>query len=96
MAYLLSPEAEKSLYRATIPQIILIDCEQSIEEQVDRALEVERLMRMVVCGERTLWEVMEAIEQFEFDIDEYVKEVSGIMEAEIERGFYSPDYSYCF
>lgn len=90
-----SPEAEKSLYRATIPQIILIDCEQSIEEQVDQALEVERLMRMVVSGERTVWEVMEAIEQFEFDIDEYVEEVGEIMEAEIERGFYSPDYGYC-
>lgn len=92
MAYLLSPEAEKSLYRATIPQIILIDCDQSVEEQIDRALEVERLMRMVVRGERTMWEVMEAIEEFEFSIDEYVEEVTEIMEREIERGFYSPSY----
>lgn len=91
-----SPEAERSLYRSTIPQIILIDNEQSIEEQVDQALEVERLMRMVVCGERSIWEVIEAIEQFEFDIDQYVEEVCENMEGEIERGFYSPDHSYCF
>lgn len=84
------------MYRSTIPQIILIDNEQSIEEQINQALEVERLMRMVAQGKSTMWEVMEAIEQFEFDIDQYVDEVSGIMEAEIERGFYSPDYSYCF
>lgn len=81
------PLIEKSLYRATIPQIILIDTDRSIEEQFDEAFEVERLMRMVIEGRASLWEVFEQIETLEFDIDQYIDEVEENLNYELSRGF---------
>lgn len=84
------PLVQKALYRSFSPEIILLEDDQSIREQIRQGLKIERLMRLVINGEASLWEILEALEEFDFPIDDYVEEVADNLEQEIERSFISP------
>ena len=83
MAELLHPLAEKALHRSISPLIILDD-PASIQEQIQIGLEIEALTRKIVTGEATIWEICEALEEYEeYSIDDWIDEIVWNMNYEL-------------
>lgn len=72
----LSAESERLLYRSISPLVILQgEDDQSIREQIAQGMEIEAATRRIATGEASIWEVLELLENYDHDIDDWAEEI---------------------